>query len=56
MAAGIGMVPLVDSLALVLLSGGLIALGYGLGNPSLNGLTSRSAPASCPARSVASTT
>ncbi len=45
MAAGIGMVPAVDSVALILVSGGLIALGIGLGNPSMNGLISRSAPA-----------
>lgn len=44
MAVGIGMVPLVDSVPLILVSGGLIALGIGLGNPSLNGLTSRNAP------------
>lgn len=45
MAIGIGMVPLVDSSALILVSGGFIALGIGLGNPSLSGLTSRNAPA-----------
>lgn len=42
---GVGIVPLVDSVALILVSGGFIALGFGLGNPSLSGLTSRNAPA-----------
>jgi len=44
MAAGIALVPAVSSLPLMLLSGALIAAGYGLGNPSLHGLTSRNAP------------
>jgi DHA1 family tetracycline resistance protein-like MFS transporter len=44
MMIGIGMIPWCSTAWLVLVSGAMIVLGYGLGNPSLNGLISRSAP------------
>lgn len=44
MMVGIGMIPWCATVPLVLLSGALIVLGYGLGNPALNGLVSRNAP------------
>ena len=44
MMIGIGMVPWCSSVELILISGALIVLGYGLGNPSLYGLVSRNAP------------
>jgi DHA1 family tetracycline resistance protein-like MFS transporter len=45
MMLGIGMVPWCLTVPLLLVSGFLIALGFGLGNPSLNSLVSRNAPA-----------
>ena len=42
---GIAMVPWSDTLRLVMISGLLIGLGFGLANPSLNGLVSRNTPA-----------
>jgi len=44
MTIGIGMIPWCDTIWLVYLSGALIALGYGLGNPMLNALISKGAP------------
>ncbi len=44
MAVGIGMIPWCDTIWLVYLSGALIALGFGLGNPMLNALISKGAP------------
>jgi len=44
-ALGMGLIPLAEMLATVLLSGFLIAGGIGLGQPALNGLISRNAPA-----------
>lgn len=44
MTIGIGMIPWCDAIWLVYLSGALIALGYGLGNPILNALISKGAP------------
>lgn len=45
MTIGIGMIPWCDTLPLILVSGAFIALGFGLGNPMLNSLISRNAPA-----------
>jgi len=45
MMLGIGMVPWCATVPLVLVSGLLIALGFGLGNPTLNSLISQGAPA-----------
>ena len=45
MMVGIGMIPWCATLTLVLVSGALIALGFGLGHPALNSLISRGAPA-----------
>jgi DHA1 family tetracycline resistance protein-like MFS transporter len=45
MMIGIGMVPWCATLPLVLVSGLMIALGFGLGNPTLNSLISQGAPA-----------
>lgn len=45
MMLGIGMVPWCQTVPLVLVSGFLIALGYGLGSPSVNSLVSRNSPA-----------
>ncbi len=44
MTVGIGMIPWCDTIWLVYLSGALIALGFGLGNPMLNALISKGAP------------
>ena len=44
MAIGIGMIPWCDTVWLVYVSGALIALGFGLGNPMLNALISKGAP------------
>lgn len=44
MTIGIGMIPWCDTIWLVYLSGALIALGFGLGNPILNALISKGAP------------
>ncbi len=44
MSVGIGMIPWCDTIWLVYLSGALIALGFGLGNPMLNALISKGAP------------
>jgi DHA1 family tetracycline resistance protein-like MFS transporter len=44
MMIGIGMIPWCSTVWLVLVSGAMIVLGYGLGGPSLNGLISRNAP------------
>ncbi len=44
MMIGIGMIPWCDTIGLVYVSGALIALGYGLGNPMLNALISKGAP------------
>lgn len=44
MMVGIGMIPWCFNLPLMLVSGALIAIGHGLGGPSLNGLVSRNAP------------
>ncbi len=44
MMAGVGMIPWCDTVGLVYLSGALIALGFGLGNPMLNALISKGAP------------
>ena len=44
MTAGIAMIPWCDTVALMLLSGLLIAVGFGLANPLLTGLISRNAP------------
>lgn len=45
MTLGIGMVPWCATVPLILISGMLIAIGFGLGNPTLNSLISRGAPA-----------
>ncbi len=45
MAGGIGMLPWCDTVELIVLSGALICVGFGLGQPSLNALVSRNAPA-----------
>ena len=45
MVLGIGALPLADSVAMVVLGTSLLAVGIGLGNPALNSLTSRNAPA-----------
>lgn len=45
MAAGIGMVPWSLTLPKVLVSGALISFGFGFGQPALNSLISRNAPA-----------
>ena len=44
MTIGIGMIPWCATIWLVYLSGALIALGFGLGNPMLNALISKGAP------------
>ena len=44
MTIGIGMIPWCDTIWLVYLSGALIALGFGLGNPILNALISKGTP------------
>ncbi len=44
MTVGIGMIPWCDTIWLVYLSGALIALGFGIGNPMLNALISKGAP------------
>ena len=44
MAIGIGMIPWCDTVWLVYVSGALIALGFGLGNPMLNALISKGTP------------
>jgi len=44
MTFGIGMIPWCDTIWLVYLSGALIALGFGIGNPMLNALISKGAP------------
>ena len=44
MTIGIGMIPWCDTNWLVYLSGALIALGFGLGNPILNALISKGTP------------
>ena len=44
MTLGIGMIPWCDTIWLVYLSGALIALGFGIGNPMLNALISKGAP------------
>lgn len=44
MVIGIGMLPWSDTTFLLCLAGIFIALGYGLGSPSLNSLISRNAP------------
>jgi DHA1 family tetracycline resistance protein-like MFS transporter len=46
MALGIGMLPWSLSTTLVLASGALISLGFGLGSPALHSLVSQNAPAS----------
>ncbi len=45
MAVGIAMLPWSDTVGSIALSGALITLGYGLGQPVLNALISRAAPA-----------
>jgi DHA1 family tetracycline resistance protein-like MFS transporter len=45
MAGGIGMLPWADTEALVVVSGALISLGFGLGSPALHSLVSRNSPA-----------
>ena len=45
MAAGIGMLPWSDTIPLIAVSGALMTLGYGLGQPSLTALISRASPA-----------
>ena len=45
MAVGIGMLPWCDTVPLIVLSGAFLCLGFGLGQPSLNALVSRNAPA-----------
>ena len=45
MAAGIGMLPWCGTVPLIVIAGALICLGFGLGQPSLNALVSRNAPA-----------
>lgn len=44
MAVGVGMIPWCGTVFLIYVSGGLIALGFGLGSPMLTGLVSRNAP------------
>jgi DHA1 family tetracycline resistance protein-like MFS transporter len=46
MAAGIAMLPWSLSTTLILVSGALVSLGFGLGSPALHALVSRNAPAS----------
>ncbi|MDE0060781.1 MAG: MFS transporter [Defluviicoccus sp.] len=44
MAAGIGMLPFSGTVPLIAVSGALMTLGYGLGQPSLTALISRASP------------
>ena len=44
MAAGIFMLPWSDTIPLIAVSGALMTLGYGLGQPSLTALISRASP------------
>jgi DHA1 family tetracycline resistance protein-like MFS transporter len=45
MAGGIGMLPWSSTVSLVIASGALISLGFGLGSPALHALVSRNSPA-----------